>query len=137
MEFKFLIVMIALVPFATCYSEGAPDAECLTMTPRHHVEPQKTTFPYNIVLSKNVLKGGETIKITIQGKSSEDTIKGIFVQARVGDTPVGSFDTTPSSQYLQLRDCGNSKGVSFDTFVVLCFMIYLYFIVGCNSQENY
>jgi hypothetical protein len=110
MEFK-VFVLVALLPLALAYSGGAPDSECTTMTPRHHVDPQKTPFPYNIVLSKTQLKAGETIKVTIQGKTAEDTIKGLIVQARVGDTPVGSFDTTPSSQYIQLLNCGNSKGV--------------------------
>jgi len=82
------------------------------MTPRHHVEPQKSAFPYNIILSKSKIRAGDTIEITIQGKSDDDTMKGMFVQARVGDTPVGTFDVSPSSQYIQLRDCGNSKGVS-------------------------
>lgn len=82
------------------------------MTPRHHVEPQKGSFPYDIILSKNKIKAGDSIEITIKGKSAEDVIKGLLVQARVGDTQVGTFDTSPSSQYIQLRDCGNSKGVS-------------------------
>lgn len=83
------------------------------MTPRHHVDPQKSAFPYNIILSKNKIRAGDTIEVTIQGKTADDTLKGLLVEARVGDTAVGHFDVSPSSQYIQLRDCGNSKGVSF------------------------
>ncbi|KAL7040303.1 hypothetical protein ACKWTF_000348 [Chironomus riparius] len=84
--------------------------ECSSMTPRHHVDPQKSSFPYNIILSKNKIRAGDTIEITVQGKTADDTFKGLLVQARVGDTAVGSFDVSPSSQYIQLNDCGNSKG---------------------------
>lgn len=113
MEFKVFILLIALVPCAVvCYSAGAPDSVCSDGIPRHHVDPQKSAFPYNILVSKKQIKAGETIDITIKGKTPSDTIKGILVQARVGETPVGLFDVSPSAQYVQLLNCGNSKGVS-------------------------
>lgn len=94
------------------------------MTPRHHVDPQKSAFPYNIILSKNKIRAGDIIEITIQGKTPDDTLKGLLVQARVGDTAVGSFDVSPSSQYIQLRDCGNSKGVSIKKYTKIEMTFY-------------
>ena len=89
------------------------------MTPRHHVDPQKTPFPYNINLSKSKIRPGDSIEVTIQGKTADDTFKGLLVEARVGDTAVGTFDVSPSSQYIQLRDCGNSKGVSYTKILLM------------------
>lgn len=89
------------------------------MTPRHHVEPQKSAFPYNIVLSKKQIRAGETVTVTIKGKSADDTFKGFLAQARIGSspTPIGTFDASPSSQHAQLKNCGNSKGVSTNSIV--------------------
>lgn len=94
------------------YSSGAPEGECSSMTPRHHVDPQKSAMPYYISFDKKQIKAGETVTVNIRGKSDDDTIKGLLVQARVGDTPIGFFDPSPSSQYIQTLDCG-SRGVSW------------------------
>ncbi|KAG5676743.1 hypothetical protein PVAND_006552 [Polypedilum vanderplanki] len=110
MECKIIFLLIALVPYVYSYSAGAPESECVDMTPRHHVEPQTTPFPYNILISKRQIRAGETVEVTIQGKTAKDTIKGLLVQARVGNTPIGTFDASASSQYIQLLNCGNSKG---------------------------
>ena len=123
MEFKVIVMLVAVISSASCvlgFSKGAPDSECESMTPRHHVEAQKSAFPYNIVLSKKQIRSGETITVTIKGKSADDTIKGFIAQARVGSasTPIGSFDASPSSQYAQIKNCGNSKGVSKNSIVI-------------------
>lgn len=120
MEFKVIVLLVAVIGSASCFSKGAPDSECESLTPRHHVEAQKSTFPYNIVLSKKQIRSGETITVTIKGKSADDTIKGFIAQARVGSasTPIGSFDASPSSQYAQIKNCGNSKGVSLNSIVI-------------------
>lgn len=94
------------------YSSGAPKDECLSMTPRHHVDPQRGAAPYDIYISKKNIRAGETVQISIKGRSDDDVIKGILVQARVGETAIGAFDASPSSQYIQLLDCGNGRGVS-------------------------
>lgn len=114
MDFKLFIALFALgIPaMVQGYSKGAPEAECGTMTPRHHVEPQSGPFPYTITLGKRAIKAGETIEVIIKGKNNDDNFKGLIVQARVGDTPIGSFDVSPTKQWLQLLDCG-SRGVSF------------------------
>lgn len=114
MDFKLFIALFALgIPAVVQgYSKGAPEAECGTMTPRHHVDPQSGAFPYTITLQKRAIRSGETIEVVIKGKTNEDNFKGLMVQARVGNTPIGSFDVSPTKQWLQLLDCG-SVGVSF------------------------
>lgn len=94
------------------YSSGAPTEECTSMTPRHHVDAQKGASPYDIILDKKAIRAGDTVLITIKGRKNDDVIKGLLVQARVGDTPIGVFDVSPSREYIQLLNCGSSRGVS-------------------------
>lgn len=115
MTFKLFVALVALgIPMIHGYSGGGKQitSECSSMTPQHHVDAQRGAFPYTITLDKKLIKAGETVGITIKGKSASDNFKGLMVQARVADTPIGSFDVSPSSQYIQLVDCGNSRGVS-------------------------
>jgi len=135
MFIKALIVVAAIaIPYVTAYSAGAPDSECSSMTPRHHVDPQAAgTAPYEIILSKKNAKAGETIQVTIKGKSASDNFKGLLVQARVGETPIGTFDASPSSQHIQLLDCGNSRGVSYLQTIVFVCSIYQWM---CFGKEN-
>lgn len=79
--------------------------------PQHHVDPQKSASPYDIILSKNKIRSGESIDITIKGKSADDTIKGFLVKAVVGDTAVGKFEVAPNNKNIQTLSCGSSKDV--------------------------
>lgn len=136
MEFKVIVLLVALIGSASCYSAGAPDSECGSMTPRHHVEPQRSNFPYSIVLSKNQIRAGETVSVTIKGKSADDTFKGFIAQARIGSssTPIGSFDASPSSQHAQLKNCGNSRGVSTSSITIIYARLILIFLFFVSSQ---
>jgi hypothetical protein len=118
MEFKVIALVVALIGSVSCFSGGAPESECQSMTPRHHVDPQKSAFPYSINLSKKQVRAGETIEVTIKGKTADDVIKGFIAQARVGDTQIGVWDASPSASYAQIKNCGNSKSVS--TFQCQC-----------------
>lgn len=105
----FLALLVVGIPSIAAYSKGAPAGECSGMTPQHRVEAQRSAAPYDILINKKSIKAGETIEVTIKGKSKENVIKGLMVQARVGDTPIGVFDASPSSNYVQTLDCGNAK----------------------------
>jgi hypothetical protein len=108
--FRLLVVLaVATIPAALCYSSGAPAGACSDGIPQHHVDPQKTPAPYDISLSTSKIRSGESVEITIKGKSSEDTIKGLLVKAVVGNTPVGKFEVAPNDPNIQTLDCGNSK----------------------------
>lgn len=114
MALKIFVAIMALgIPIMVQgYSSGAPSSECKDMTPRHHVDAQKGAMPYDISLDKRNIRAGETVTVNIRGKSADDVIKGLLVQARVGDTPIGTFDVSPSRQYIQTIDCGSARGVS-------------------------
>lgn len=91
---------------------GAPDEACFDMVPQHGVDPQSSKAPYQVHLSKNQLRSGDKVDITIHGLKQTDTIKGFMVQARVGETPVGKWLVDKNNSYGQQLNCGNGSGVS-------------------------
>lgn len=100
------------VAATNAYSTGAPDEACFDMVPQHHVDPQSSKAPYQVQLSKNQLRSGDTVDVIIHGLSESDTIKGFMVQARVGETPVGKWLVDKKHSYGQQLSCGNGSGVS-------------------------
>lgn len=114
MAFRYITVLLVLSSalLINAYSKGAPAGACEDMTPQHHVDPQTSPVPYNFLLSKNAIKAGDTVQLTIKGKSANDKIKGLMVQARVGNTPIGKFSVPSNSAYVQTLDCGNGNFVS-------------------------
>ena len=129
----FLALCVLAVPVFS-FSAGAPEGACGDMVPQHHTDAQSSAAPYTITLSKNRIRAGETIEVTIKGKSAADTIKGLLVQARVGSTAVGTFDVSSSPNTLQLLDCGNSKGVSIQLFVIFN-LIYFLLLCGVIGEK--
>lgn len=115
MAYKFVCVLLTIAMCAApalSFSAGAPKDACDDMIPQHHTDPQKSAAPYKILLNKKQIKSGQGVTVTVQGNTPSDTIKGLLCQARVGETPVGSFDIPPSNNYIQTLSCGNSKTVS-------------------------
>lgn len=110
--FRLLVTLALIATPVLSYSAGAPSGACGDGVPQHHTEAQKSAAPYDIILSKNKIRSGESVQVTIKGKTPEDTFKGLLVQAKVGDTSVGKFDVAPSDKFIQLLNCGNGKGVS-------------------------
>lgn len=106
-----LVVFASLVALGWGYSAGAPETVCDDMTPKHPVEPQKSVLPYTVSVSKKEAKQGETIDITISGKS----FKGYLVQVRNGNKAVGSFVIPETDRYSKTINCHGGKSVS--TFI--------------------
>lgn len=130
MNAKIILICLTAVVSTNAYSAGAPGEACFDMIPQHHVDPQSSKAPYRIQLSKNQLRSGDRVDITISGLSQSDTIKGFMVQARVGETPVGKWIVDKSNSYGQPLNCGNGIAVSkfFRIFVAGC-PIFLFFKV--------
>ncbi|KAJ8883835.1 hypothetical protein PR048_015690 [Dryococelus australis] len=99
-----LISVVSLFGTICAYKSGAPktDEVCRTMTPDHGAQIQPgNTFPYNVTVDKTSIKPGESVVIKITG-SNQHPIRGFFVQARVGNTPMGHFAEGPEVQAI---DC--------------------------------
>lgn len=114
---KFLIIFLVTVSISSIYAfsaNGASESQCNSMIPNYgnNAQPQKSKAPYDIILNKKKVREGDKIEITIRGKGSNNVIEGLLVQARSGDTPIGSFDVSSSRQYIQVLNCGNGRHVS-------------------------
>lgn len=51
------------------------------------------------------------MEVVITGKGPANTIRGLLLQARLGDKIVGKFTLKPSDNFAQLLNCGE-PGVS-------------------------
>ncbi|XP_053695464.1 putative defense protein Hdd11 [Sabethes cyaneus] len=113
MAYRFVFISLAMAALCAVpvlsFSAGAPADACGDMIPQHHTDPQSSAAPYKILLEKKQIKSGEAVTVTVQGNSAKDTIKGLLCQARVGETPVGSFDVAPDNKYIQTLNCGKSN----------------------------
>lgn len=78
------------------------------MTPKHGKDAQSSELPYKILLSRNAVKPGEVIDITI----SDKTFIGYLLQVRDGDKAVGQFIIPDDDKYSKTINCHSSKKVS-------------------------
>lgn len=109
---KIILIGLMAVVATNAYSAGAPGEACFDMVPQHQVDPQLSRAPYQVHISKNQLRSGDKVDVTIHGLKQTDTIKGFMIQARVGDTPVGKWLVDKNNSYGQQLNCGNGVGVS-------------------------
>lgn len=116
----FVAVALIALPSAWCYSTGAPGQACADMTPQHHVAPQSSPAPYQLGLSANQVRAGDTIELELKGLSEADTIKGFLVQARAGDQAVGQF-ITGNSKHAQPLNCHGGTAVCVSS-TICCIM---------------
>ncbi|CAG9784576.1 unnamed protein product [Diatraea saccharalis] len=102
------VIALALVAAACVegYSSGAPSESCVDMVPQHPVPPRKTAPPYTITTSTKTVKAGQPMEVVISGKAPSDTIRGLLLQARDGDKPIGTFTVAPNDEFAQLLNCG-------------------------------
>lgn len=93
----FISCSALAISFVHGFSTGAPEGVCEDMTPKHPATPQESESPYSIILNKKKIAPGGSIKVVVSSPPGLK-FKGFFVQARVGDTPVGKFATTGVSK---------------------------------------
>ncbi|XP_023954753.1 putative defense protein Hdd11 [Bicyclus anynana] len=106
MWFAYFTTMVALATVASGFRHGAPESACKHMTPGHGVPPQSTIPPYVITPSTKTVKAGTPMEVTISGKSSKDTIRGIMLQVRGSDDKiVGTFKVDPQDSISQPMKC--------------------------------
>lgn len=93
------LLLLLLGPSPTTeYSMGAPDSACNRMMPGHGFDPQTGEPPARLVLEKDTVAPGQTLKFRIEGGE----FKGFIVQARVdpdenAQVGVGASDLSRSS----------------------------------------
>ncbi|KAJ4431432.1 hypothetical protein ANN_20029 [Periplaneta americana] len=97
-----ILLLITIPTHIIAYKSGAPETVCDSMIPDHHSTPKTTPSPYTISVSKNSIKAGESVQVTLAGAKNTQ-FKGYFIQARVGNTPIGKFD---KGAEINLVNCG-------------------------------
>lgn len=132
MAFRYLIACLALATpiLVHAYGAGAPQGACGDMVPQHHVDGQKGKSPYDLHISKQNIRGGEVVQLVLKGKQAKNTIRGVLVQARVGDQPIGRFIIPKNNPHIQTLDCGNGQVVSIVTTFVL-FNLITNLLISC------
>lgn len=107
----FIAFALIVVPTVWCYSSGAPAQACGDMTPQHGVDPQSSNAPYKLYPSTKSIRSGGSVDLELKGDANGNTFKGFFVQARIGDTPVGQFKVDANDKYVQAVNCGGGNKV--------------------------
>ncbi|ODN05539.1 putative defense protein 3 [Orchesella cincta] len=113
MGFKVNIVGIIgtiLVGYVSCYPNYVPNSPdvCSKMIPGHGPRPQTTPSPYEIVLNKQSVFGGNNLQVELKGKNGEK-FKGFYIQARDQDgSPIGLFQS-PNENESKAHTCFGVK----------------------------
>ncbi|KAK7865949.1 hypothetical protein R5R35_005014 [Gryllus longicercus] len=85
-----------------------PDSVCVSMQPAHGPnEPKKTDPPYVVTVSSRKVSKGDTVRVVVKGLASE-TFKGIYIQGRINDLPVGRWLPHDNPQ-VRVLDCSPRK----------------------------
>jgi hypothetical protein len=107
-SYGLCVLLVVTIPAQiTAFKSGAPESVCDSMKPEHHSTPQTGPSPYTITLSKSKIKPGESVQVTLSG-TDNTKFRGYFIQARVGNTPIGKFENGPE---INLVNCGSGVGV--------------------------
>ncbi|CAL1530743.1 unnamed protein product [Lymnaea stagnalis] len=101
MHFALLLVLFSsfLVCPMDCYSDGAPETACASMTPGHGSSTATGQAPYQLSLNKNTYNPGDVIEVTLSGNNNE-TFAGFLIAARrvTGETDnAGTFSPIPNT----------------------------------------
>uniref|UniRef100_A0A146L3C7 Putative defense protein 3 n=1 Tax=Lygus hesperus TaxID=30085 RepID=A0A146L3C7_LYGHE len=128
MKVTAVILVVALAgaaygfPAVGVPHEGAPHPEvpkeaiCDSMEVGHGWPAQNSPSPYTIALSNTKVAPGETITVTIASIDEKEPFRGLVVQGRCGDKPVGSFIESTLPEGSKYTDCGTGKQNAY-TFI--------------------
>ncbi|KAH9495411.1 hypothetical protein Btru_016424, partial [Bulinus truncatus] len=116
-KLKLIIVVWIMVQvfscLVECYSSGAPTGTCLTRYPKHKTTAQTDPPPYDISLSPAQYKPGDTVTVTVLGKSGAE-FKGIqmaaFRSIGNGEEVLGNFIDFPEDKIKAFTCLGSLKG---------------------------
>lgn len=78
------------------------------------------------------MKAGTPMEVTISGNTASNLIRGLLLEARLGDEAVGTFTLPPNEQLVQLLNCGK-PGVSILSFLSIHRQSYK--LVNANSRK--
>nr|Q765V4.1 RecName: Full=Putative defense protein Hdd11-like; Flags: Precursor [Samia ricini]BAD05929.1 hypothetical protein [Samia ricini] len=106
MMFTYVVAVASVVALTSAYPTGAPPSACFDMIPGHAADVQTVPAPYTITTAVSSVKAGHSIDVVISGKTPEDKMAGILLEARQGDKIVGTWTVSPDDTFSQPLNCG-------------------------------
>nr|Q0Q029.1 RecName: Full=Putative defense protein 1; Short=DFP-1; Flags: Precursor [Antheraea mylitta]ABG72705.1 putative defense protein [Antheraea mylitta] len=106
MMFAYIVAVVSALALTSAFPTGAPRSACFDMIPGHFANPKLEPAPYTITTPISAVKGGNSVEVTISGKTPEDTMRGILLEARQGDNIVGTWTVPPGDDFSQPMNCG-------------------------------
>uniref|UniRef100_A0A1L8E3J5 Putative reeler domain protein n=1 Tax=Nyssomyia neivai TaxID=330878 RepID=A0A1L8E3J5_9DIPT len=102
-------VFTAILRLSQPLPNGAPESVCFTLLPFHGggIAPQTNVAPFSFQPSASVIGQGQTLRVEIEGLTSELTFGGFMLQARSVAPPygvIGRFNPT-SDGLVKLINC--------------------------------
>lgn len=88
----FLIVIV-LIAAALAFPDGAPESVCTTKLPDHGSLPQLSASPVRVLVSRNRIRPGDTITITIESINPAFQFRGFMLQTRNVVAPNNALGT--------------------------------------------
>jgi hypothetical protein len=113
-----ILLLVTIPAHIIAYKSGAPETVCDSMVPEHHSKPKSEPSPYTITLTTLNIKAGESLNVTLSGNDNTK-FRGYFIQARVGNTPIGKFEQL---QGINLVNCGGGVGVREASYFSIKFL---------------
>ncbi|XP_066993135.2 uncharacterized protein [Anabrus simplex] len=103
-------------PASTIDPNHVPSSVCANMSVSHGThQPSNSTAPYKITTSPTKeVTAGSTLRVAIAGIGGE-TFRGVYIQGRTGDKPVGQFRKVTDDPMIVISDCqpGNDNAASY------------------------
>lgn len=99
-------LIIASVAATLAFPDGAPESVCTTKFPDHGFPPLASFPPVRILLSRNRIRPGDTITITIESINPAFMFRGFMLQPRNVVAPNSALGTVLAGAGYQTVNCG-------------------------------
>ncbi|CAL8097095.1 unnamed protein product [Orchesella dallaii] len=104
------VLWTMIISYVSCYPNHVPNSPdvCSKMIPGHGPRPQPTANPFEIVLNKQSMLGGNNLQVVLKGKNGEK-FKGFYLQIRdQNGSPIGLFQS-PNENESRAHTCFGIK----------------------------
>jgi hypothetical protein len=82
MKLEIVVLLLALITAAAAFFSGAQERSCFDMWPAHGHAAQQSLPPVRVVLSRNKVRPGQNVTITIEGVNPSWTFRGFLLVPR-------------------------------------------------------
>ena len=98
--------VFATIALTSAFPDGAPDSVCTTLLPNHGGFPLASPWPVRIVPSRNRIRPGATITLTVESINPSFEFRGFMMQPRNVVAPNNPLGTVVVGPGYQTVNCG-------------------------------